>query len=289
MLKEPVETGGQCAVKDGKWTSKVFSSQTWVVQLRSGIEGRVALVTGCGSAEGIGYAIARALVGAGARVVVTATTARVHDRKAELGAALSGIADLTDAVQVAELFATIQSALGPVEILVNNAGMVQTGRNIRRSGVEGLSDESWAAHLAMNVTTAFHCIRAALPAMRAAGWGRIVNISSITGPITAIAGSSGYATAKAAVTGLTRATALENAQHGITCNAVLPGWITTGSSSPREVRAGRASPSRRSGTPDEVAACALFLASGPASYVNGAMLVVDGANSLIEIKGAGAF
>lgn len=255
----------------------------------TGLEGRIALVTGCGSDGGIGFAIARALAVAGARVAITATTARVHDRCRELGAAFAGIADLTDAGQVARLFGEVHAALGPVEVLVNNAGMVQTGRSIRRSGVEGLSDAGFAAHLAMNVGTTFHCIRQALPAMQAARWGRIVNISSITGPITAISGSSGYATAKAAVTGLTRATALENAQHGITCNAILPGWITTASSSPKEIRAGKASPSRRSGTPDEVAACALFLASSGASYVNGAMLVVDGANSLIEIKGAGAF
>jgi len=253
------------------------------------MNGRVALVTGCGSEGGIGFAIARALVAAGARVAVTATTARIHDRRAELGAAFAEVADLTDAAQVARLFAEVRAALGPVEVLVNNAGMVQTGRNLRRLGVEGLSNDAFAAHLAMNVTTTFHCIRETLPDMRAASWGRIVNISSITGPITAISGSSGYATAKAAVTGLTRATALENAQYGITCNAVLPGWITTGSSSAKEVRAGRASPTRRSGTPDEVAACALFLASAGASYVNGAMLVVDGANTLIEIKGAGAF
>ncbi|MGQ0563787.1 MAG: SDR family NAD(P)-dependent oxidoreductase [Gemmobacter sp.] len=255
----------------------------------NGLEGRVALVTGCGSAEGIGFAIARALVAAGCRVAITATTARIHDRRDELGAAFAGTADLTDPAQVARLFAEVRAALGPVEVLVNNAGMVQTGRSIRRSGVDGLTDAGFAAHLAMNVGTAFHGIRAALPDMRDACWGRIVNISSITGPITAISGSSGYATAKAAVTGLTRATALENAAFGITCNAVLPGWITTGSSSPKEVRAGRASPTRRSGTPDEVAACALFLASEGASYVNGAMLVVDGANSLVEIKGAGAF
>jgi 3-oxoacyl-[acyl-carrier protein] reductase len=255
----------------------------------TGLEGRVALVTGCGSAEGIGFAIARGLVAAGAKVAVTATSARIHDRRAELGAAFAAIADLTDADQAARLFAEVRAELGPVEVLVNNAGMVQTGRALRRSGVDGLSDATWAAHLAMNVGTTFHCIREALPAMQAAGWGRIVNISSITGPVTSISGSSGYATAKAAITGLTRATALENARHGITCNAVLPGWITTGSSSAKEVRAGRASPTGRSGTPDEVAACALFLASAGASYVNGAMLVVDGANTLIEMKGAGGF
>jgi 3-oxoacyl-[acyl-carrier protein] reductase len=107
----------------------------------------------------------------------------------------------------------------------------------------------------------------------------------VTGPVVTIDGSAGYATGKAALTGLTRATALEYAKHGITCNAVLPGWIATESSSPREIRAGKASPAARPGTPDEVAACAAFLCSDQASYVNGAMLVVDGANTLMEMKG----
>jgi 3-oxoacyl-[acyl-carrier protein] reductase len=249
------------------------------------IKGRVALVTGCGSAGGIGFAIARALVAAGARVAITSTTARIFERQRELGAAFAGVADLTDAVAVAGLFAQVTAALGPVEILVNNAGMVQTGKPVRRAQVGGLSDAAWAQHLGLNVTTAFHCIRAALPAMQAAGHGRIVNMASVTGPVVTIDGSAGYATGKAALTGLTRATALEYARHGITCNAVLPGWIATESSSPREIRAGKASPAARPGTPDEVAACALFLCSDQAGYVNGAMLVVDGANTLMEMKG----
>jgi 3-oxoacyl-[acyl-carrier protein] reductase len=251
----------------------------------TGVSGRIALVTGCGSAGGIGFAIARALVAQGARVAITATSDRIFDRAAALGT-FATKADLTDPAAVARLFAAVTAALGPVEILVNNAGMVQTGKRAKRTQVGGITDALWQHHLALNVTTAFHCIRAALPAMQAAGYGRIVNMASVTGPIVTIDGSAGYATAKAAMTGLTRATALEYAQHGITCNAVLPGWITTESSSPREVRAGRASPAKRSGTPDEVAACALFLASAEASYVNGAMLVVDGANTLTEMKGA---
>jgi 3-oxoacyl-[acyl-carrier protein] reductase len=88
------------------------------------------------------------------------------------------------------------------------------------------------------------------------------------------------------MTGLTRATALENARYGISCNAVLPGWIATASATPAERRAGKATPAGRAGTPDEVAACGLFLASEEASYVNGAMLVVDGANTIVEMKGA---
>lgn len=250
----------------------------------AGVQGRVALVTGAGSAEGIGFAIARALVGAGARVAVTATTARIHDRAAALGG-MGHVADLTDPAQVAQLFAEVEARLGPVEILVNNAGMVQSGRDVGRAQLAGWSDAAWAHHMALNINTTFHCCRAALPGMAARGHGRIVNISSVTGPVVSIDGSSAYATAKAAVTGMTRSIALEYGRQGITCNAVLPGWIATESSSPDEIAAGTRTPAGRPGTPDEVAACALFLASDEASYVTGAMLVVDGGNTLQEMKG----
>jgi 3-oxoacyl-[acyl-carrier protein] reductase len=247
------------------------------------MDGRVALVTGCGSAGGIGFACARALKAAGAKVAITATSERIFERAAELGV-FAAKADLTDAAQVARLFADVTAALGPVAVLVNNAGMVQTGKSAKRAKVGGLTDTGWQHHLALNMTTVFNCTRAALPAMVAAGYGRIVNMASVTGPVVTIDGSAGYAAAKAGVTGLTRATALEYARDGITCNAVLPGWIATESSSPREVRAGKACPTGRPGTPDEVASCVMFLASGGASYVNGAMLVVDGANTLMEMK-----
>ncbi len=250
----------------------------------AGVRGRVALVTGAGAAGGIGFAIARALVAGGAKVCITATTARIHDRAATLGC-MAHIADLTDADQVAGLFAAVAAQLGPVEVLVNNAGMVQTGRDIDRQHLAGWSDAAWAHHMALNINTTFHCCRAALPGMATRGYGRIVNISSVTGPVVTIDGSSAYATAKAAVTGMTRSIALEYGGKGVTCNAVLPGWIQTESSSEGEIAAGARTPTGRPGTPDEVAACALFLASEEASYVTGAMLVVDGGNTLQEMKG----
>ena len=253
----------------------------------TGVSGRVALVTGAGSAGGIGFAIARALATGGAHLCVTATTHRIHDRAATL-AAMGHIADLTDPAQVSALFAAVEARLGPVDILVNNAGMVQTGRRVKRGHLADQTDASWAHHMALNINTTFHCCRAALPGMAARGFGRIVNISSVTGPVVSIDGSSAYATAKAAVTGMTRSIALEYGRQGVTCNAILPGWIATESASAMELRAGKRTPVGRPGTPDEVAACTLFLASEEASYVTGAMLVVDGGNTLQEMKGAQA-
>lgn len=250
----------------------------------AGVAGRVALVTGAGSRGGIGFAIARALVAGGARVAVTATSARIHDRGRELSA-LSRIADLTDPDQVAGLIAAVGAALGPVEILVNNAGMVQTGKAVDDTSVADITDADWAHHLALNLNTTFHCCRAVLPGMIARGYGRIVNIASVTGPLVTFAGTAGYSTAKAGVAGLTRSIALEYGARGVTCNAVLPGWIATESQTAAEAQAGLVTPLRRSGTPDEVAACARFLASEEASYVTGAMLVVDGGNTLQDMKG----
>ncbi len=254
----------------------------------TGVMGRVALVTGCGSAGGIGFAVARALAAAGARVAITSTTERIFERLAELGEGHAGfVADLTDAGAVAGLVAEVLARFGQIDILVNNAGMVQTGIDFETSRIEAMADEVWARHLALNATIPFRTTRAVLPGMQAAGYGRIVNVASVTGPLVTNPRAAGYSSGKAALTGLTRVTAVENAAAGITCNAVLPGWIETPSSSPQEIVAGKASPTARPGTPDEVAACCLFLTSEEASYVNGSMLVVDGANSIVEFKGAG--
>lgn len=251
----------------------------------AGVRGRVALVTGAGAADGIGFAVARSLAEAGARVAIAATTARIFERLEELGPGHAAfVADLTDSAQVARLVAEISAQLGEPEVVVNNAGMVQQGRKHKLARIEDVTDADWAADMAMNVTTAFNVTRAMLPGMQTRGYGRIVNVASVTGPVVTIERTSGYSAAKAAMTGLTRATALENAKLGITCNAVLPGWIASGSATAREIAAGKRSPTGRPGRPEEVACACLFLVSEEASYINGAMLVVDGANSLVEMK-----
>ncbi len=145
--------------------------------------------------------------------------------------------------------------------------------------------DRWQRDMDLNLTTCFHVTRAVLPAMLRAGYGRIVNIASVTGPLVTAPGTAGYSAAKAAMVGLTRALAHEVGRQGIMVNAVAPGWIATASSPEKELVAGAHTPVGRSGRPAEVAEVALFLASEGCSYLTGQMLVVDGGNSLQEYKG----
>ncbi len=237
-----------------------------------------ALVTGAGSAEGIGFACAVALRDAGMEVAVAATTDRIERRAAELGGS-GHVADLTDPAQVERLAA----AVGDVDVLVCNAGMTQVGDEPAGGHVLDLTPAAWEHELARTLSTAFLTVRAFAPGMAARGYGRIVLVSSITGPRTAIPGSGAYGAAKAGMEGLMRSLALELAPRGVTVNAVAPGWIHTASSSEDEVAAGAHTPVGRPGTPAEVAAAVAFLASTDAAYVTGHSLVVDGGNTLQEL------
>jgi 3-oxoacyl-[acyl-carrier protein] reductase len=257
------------------------------------LSGRVAVVTGAGSPDGIGFATARLLAELGAAVMLSATTARIQDRVSELrGAgfdAAAVIADLTDAGAAAGLVTATLQQWGRLDIVVNNAGMVSVASPVFEAGTADSMDlATWQASLARNLTTAFLVTRAALPAMIERGWGRIIMVSSVTGPVMAIRADVGYASAKAGMVGLTRATAVDAAGHGVTVNAVAPGWIASGSLTPEERAQGQATPAGRSGSPGEVAAAIAWLASPGASYITGQYLVVDGGNSIAEQRAAPA-
>jgi 3-oxoacyl-[acyl-carrier protein] reductase len=251
---------------------------------------RVALVTGAGSPTGIGFASARLLSADGFDVAVASTTERIHDRVGELeagGATAAGfVGDLRTSAEAERIVGAVRERFGAVDALVNNAGMVTVGSDDAPDiAFLEMDDEAWERDLAMNLTTAFNVTRAALPGMLSSGWGRIVMVSSVTGPLVSNPREAGYSAAKAGMDGLMRAIAMESARAGVTVNSVAPGWIATGSQTDEEAVAGLHTPVGRSGTPEEVAAVIAFLCSEGASYVSGLSIAVDGANSIQEYKG----
>lgn len=243
-----------------------------------------ALVTGAGGPDGIGFAIARKLAQKGLAVFITGASDRIHLRARELQAqgydVTSHVADLTKAEEVARL----RELAGPVDILINNAGMGSTAVPAVQRTFLALSEADWDIGIDVTLKTAFLVTRAFVGSMVERRRGRVVNIASVTGPLVSNPGEAAYSAAKAGMIGLTHALALEVAPCGVTVNSVAPGWIETGASTEDERVAARHTPPGRAGTPDEVAAAVVFLASAEASYVNGTMLVVDGGNVLQERK-----
>jgi 3-oxoacyl-[acyl-carrier protein] reductase len=247
---------------------------------------RVAIVTGCGSPSGIGIATARALAELGAIVVITATTDHIQDRVTELrsqGLSITGThVDLATSVGAGSLLNFTLNEAGAPSILVNNAGMTSSGSVVESGSATDISEDEWHGGLRRNLDTAFHISRAVIPHMRQQHFGRIVFVTSVTGPFMAMRSEAAYAAAKAGMVGLMRSIAIDEAEHGITSNAVAPGWIDTGAQTTSERAEGRHVPLGRSGTPGEVATTIASLCLPGASYTTGQVVVVDGGNSVSE-------
>lgn len=250
------------------------------------LSGRTALVTGAGSPTGIGFATARLLTEMGAAVIATSTTDRINDRVSELqatGAEVVGmVGDLTDPATAPTLVEAAVTHWGRLDVVVQNAGMTSVSNPQKASVIEEMDFATWQASLSRNLDTSFLVAKACLPVMTAASWGRLVLVSSVTGPVMATRGEPAYAAAKSGMVGLARALAVDAAPHGITVNSVAPGWVETGSQTSHEHEQGLRTPIGRSAQPDEVAAVICWLASPGASYVTGQCLVVDGGNSIAE-------
>ncbi|TSE21676.1 D-beta-hydroxybutyrate dehydrogenase [Tepidimonas alkaliphilus] len=250
------------------------------------LQGKTALVTG--STSGIGLGIAKALAARGAQIVLNGF-GDVERARAEIEALGAPVlyhgADMSKPAEIEDLMRAAAARFGRVDILVNNAGIQHV------APIEDFPAERWDAILAINLSSAFHTIRLALPAMRAAGWGRIINVASVHG-LVASAQKSAYVAAKHGLVGLTKVVALETATTGITCNAICPGWVLTPlvqkqvdakaaaqGLSPSEATRQLLSekqPSLQFTTPEQLGELAVFLCSPAADNVRGVAWNVDG-------------
>ncbi len=242
------------------------------------LSGKKALVTG--ASGGIGRAIAQRLHVAGAAVALTGTRRDALEALAgELGErAHAAPADLADPAAPAQLVKEVEAALGPIDILVNNAGLTRDMLSMR------LTDDDWAKVLDVNLGAAFRLSRAVMRGMMQRRWGRIVNITSIVG-VTGNAGQANYAASKAGMIGMSKSIAQEVAARGVTVNCVAPGFIETPMTEVLKddikEKLLAAVPARRLGTPNDVAAGVLYLASVEASYVTGQTLHINGGMAMI--------
>jgi 3-hydroxybutyrate dehydrogenase len=253
------------------------------------LQGKTALVTG--STSGIGLGIAKALAAQGANVVLNGF-GDIDGPKAEVAAvATLGArvdyhgADMRNPTEIEAMVQHAQTVFGSVDILVNNAGIQHVAR------IEQFPVDRWDAVLAINLSSAFHSTRAALPGMLGRNWGRIINVASVHG-LVASAEKSAYVAAKHGLVGLTKVTALENATTGVTCNAICPGWVLTplvqkqvdakaaaqGISNADATRQllGEKEPSLQFTTPEELGALAVFLCSPAGNNVRGVAWNMDG-------------
>ncbi len=252
--------------------------------------GRSAIITG--STSGIGLGIAEALAGAGYNIMlngfgdsheIEATRSQMAQRHG-VEVAYNG-ADMTKPDEISDLVDSAAETFGSVDVLVNNAGIQYV------SPIEEFPTEKWDAIIAINMTSAFHTTRRALPGMKQRGWGRIINLASVHG-LVASPFKSAYVTAKHGVLGLTKTVALEAAEHGVTCNAICPGYVLTAlveKQIPDTARARgiteeavkrdvllAAQPTKEFVTVEQIGSLAVFLCSDGAAQINGATLPVDG-------------
>lgn len=254
------------------------------------LKGKVAVVTG--STSGIGLGIARALAGEGADVMLNGfgDSAEIEELRKEL-AEKQGVrvaydgADMSKPLEVEKMIGTATAELGRVDILVNNAGIQHT------APVHEFPVERWESIIAINLSAAFHAIRAVLPQMYIRNWGRIINIASSHGLVASVH-KAGYVAAKHGLVGLTKVVALESATTGVTCNAICPGWVLTplvqkqiddlaahGKLAPDAAKGrllGEKQPSSEFVTPEQIASLAVFLCSDAAAQIRGAALSIDG-------------